>query len=147
MKKILIISTVIVLMTACTDSGEKENNAVEKSADTTESSSPVDYQHVISAAYLGVTPCADCDGIETRVTLFADTSFQLVMNYLGKNPKDTAGLNVAEQGKFKMINDTIQFDGIKSKFIKNDTALIQLDSDGKIITGASAEKYILKKQK
>ncbi|MET0243439.1 MAG: copper resistance protein NlpE [Flavitalea sp.] len=147
MKKLLIISTAIVLFTACTESGEKENNATEQSADTTPKSSPVDYQHVISAAYMGVTPCADCDGIETRVTLFADTSFQLVMNYLGKNPKDTAGLNVSEQGKFKMINDTLQFEGIKSKFIKNDTALIQLDSDGKIITGPLADKFILKKQK
>ncbi|RYZ23548.1 MAG: copper resistance protein NlpE, partial [Sphingobacteriales bacterium] len=117
------------------------------SGDTTTKSAPVEYQPVISAAYMGVVPCADCDGIETRVTLFADEKFEFVNNYLGKNPKDTAGLNSIKTGKFMMHNDTLHLEGVLVRFIQNDSALIQLDQQGKKIQGKLAEKYFLKKLK
>jgi len=146
MRKILVITTV-VFMSACGNSGEEENNTVAPSGDTTKQSVQVEYQPVIAASYMGIVPCADCEGIQTEVTLYADTTYKLVTNYLGKNPKDTAGLNSDKKGKFMMHNDTVHLEGDGSKFLKNDTALIQLDGSGKVITGKLADKFILKKVK
>ena len=146
MRKILVVASV-VFMSACGNSGEGENNTAGPSGDTAEQSVPVEYQPVIAASYMGVVPCADCEGIHTEVTLYADTTYKFVTNYLGKNPKDTAGLNTNKKGKFMMHNDTVHLEGDGSKFLKNDTALIQLDGSGKVITGKLAEKFILKKVK
>jgi uncharacterized lipoprotein NlpE involved in copper resistance len=145
-KKILVITSVVFL-SACGNSGENENGTAVSSGDTTRQSVPVEYQPVIAASYMGVVPCADCEGIQTEVTLYADTTYKLVTNYLGKNPKDTAGLNSNKTGKFMMHNDTVHLEGDGSKFLKNDTALIQLDESGKVITGKLADKFILKKVK
>jgi len=146
MRKILVIASV-VFMSACGNSGEGENNTAVPSGDTTKQSVSVEYQPVIAASYMGIVPCADCEGIQTEVTLYADTTYLLVTNYLGKNPKDTAGLNTNKKGKFMTHNDTVHLGGDGSKFLKNDTALIQLDGSGKVITGKLADKFILKKVK
>jgi uncharacterized lipoprotein NlpE involved in copper resistance len=146
MKKIIGLFIVTAMFAACSESGENED-ANTAGADSVADAMPVVYQPVIEASYNGVVPCADCDGIETVVTLFADTSYKLINNYLGKNPNDTAGLNVAKTGKYMMHNDTVHLEGVDFRFVKNDTALIQLDPAGKMITGKLAEKYILKKAK
>ena len=145
MKKFLGAIAVAIIFVSCGESGEQENNTSVASSDTTGEARVVGYQPVIAGTYLGIVPCADCEGIETRVTLFADTSYQLVMTYLGKGPKDTAGLNQQKSGKYMMVNDTMQFEGHEIKFLKTDTALIQLDLAGKLITGKLADKYVLKK--
>ena len=148
MKKIAGIISMALLMSACGDSGEKENNAIVTPApDTPAAQPPVEYKRAITAAYMGVIPCADCDGVETTVTLFADTTFELHSTYLGKNPKDTAGLNAAINGKFMMHGDTVHLAGVESRYLKTDTELFQLDKTGKVMTGNKAEKYVLKKVK
>ncbi|RZL04889.1 MAG: hypothetical protein EOO89_27475 [Pedobacter sp.] len=147
MKKIFGVAASAMILWACGNSGEEENNAPIPSGDTTTKSAPVEYKPVVAAAFMGVVPCADCDGIETRVTLFADTSYEFVNNYLGKNPTDTAGLNSTKKGKFMMHNDTLHLEGIPTRFIQNDTALIQLDPSGKKMQGKLADKYFLKKLK
>jgi uncharacterized lipoprotein NlpE involved in copper resistance len=149
MKRLNILSAALVAVAAvaCGDSGESENNAVVLPQDSTGTATDVQYQRVISAAYVGVIPCADCDGINTELTLFADTSYQLVTEYLGKNPKDTAGLNATDTGRYMMHNDTLHLVGAEAKYLKTDTALIQLDKSGTVTKGKQAEKYVLKKVK
>lgn len=147
-KKIIGIASLALVMTACGDSAEKENNATEIPVpDTPATQPPVEYQRVITAAYAGLIPCADCDGVETNVTLFSDTTFELRIAYIGKNPKDTAGLNKTINGKFMMHSDTVHLEGAESRYLKSDTALFQLDKTGRIMTGKKAEKYVLKKVK
>ena len=148
MRKVVGIVSLALIMTACGDSAEQEDNAtVVPAAETPAAQTPVQYQKVITAAYAGVIPCADCDGVETTVTLFADTSFEYHSSYIGKNPKDTAGLNATIKGKFMMHSDTVHLEGVQSRYLKTDTALFQLDKTGKIMTGKKAEKYVLKKVK
>jgi uncharacterized lipoprotein NlpE involved in copper resistance len=148
MKKILGVLSMALIMGSCGDSGEQENNAsVVPAPDTSAAQSPVEYKKVITAAYSGVIPCADCDGVETNLTLFADTTFELRTTYIGKNPKDTAGLNSAINGRFMMHSDTVHLEGAESRYLKTDAALFQLDKTGKIMTGKKAEKYELKKVK
>jgi uncharacterized lipoprotein NlpE involved in copper resistance len=148
MKKIVGFVGIALIMASCGDSAEKENNApLVPAADTPAAQPPVQYQRVITAAYTGVLPCADCEGVETTVTLFADTTFTYHSTYLGKNPKDTAGLNATINGKFMMHSDTVHLEGVQSRYLKTDMALFQLDKSGRIMTGKKAEKYELKKVK
>ncbi|HTE25940.1 copper resistance protein NlpE [Flavitalea sp.] len=148
MKKIVVIVSLALIMTACGDSAEKENNATVIPVPDTPAAQPsVQYQRIITAAYAGMIPCEDCDAVETTVTLFADTTFELRIAYIGKNPKDTAGLNKTISGKFMMHSDTVHLEGAESRYLKSDTALFQLDKTGRIMTGKKAEKYVLKKVK
>ena len=147
MKIIAAIITATVFIYSCGNAGEEEKSAAVPAEDTTAVSSPIQYREVIAEAYMGVVPCADCEGIKTEVTLYADTTFQLVTNYLGKNPKDTAGLNITKRGRYTMNNDTLRLDEDRFRFLKNDTSLVQLDGSGKIITGKLADRFILKKVK
>jgi uncharacterized lipoprotein NlpE involved in copper resistance len=144
MKKLIGFISAAVMIVSCADSGEQEN-AVNIPAQDTQKVAAVRYTDVIAGSFSGVVPCSDCEGIDVSVTLFADSSFQLVKKYLGKNPKDTAGLNENKTGKFMMHNDTLHLAGTDSKFIKTDTALIQLDKEGKVFTGKTAQKYVLRK--
>jgi len=148
MKRIFGALSLAILVISCGESGEKENNAtVIPVADTSKPQTDVEYIPVIVNGYAGVVPCADCDGVETSLTLYADTTYQLRVNYIGKNPKDTAGLNKTTAGRFMMHNDTVHLEGDEYRYLKTDTALIQLDKSGKYLTGKKAAKYVLKKLK
>lgn len=99
-----------------------------------------------SGIYSGVIPCADCVGIETEVILNEDMTFIKRTKYLGKGDQrifeekgtfvwDKTGSIVSLNG----INET----PIQYKVVEN--GLIQLDLEGKVITGSLANNYILKK--
>jgi len=148
MVRMLGAAVLALLITACGDSGEKENNAtVIPAGDTAKPQTPVEYMPVIVNGYAGVVPCDDCDGVETSLSLYADTTYQLKTAFIGKNPKDTAGLNQSKSGSFMMHNDTVHLEGVDIRYLKTDTALIQLDKSGKYMTGKKAVKYVLKKVK
>ncbi len=95
--------------------------------------------------YKGTMPCADCQGIETSLTLNKDGSYVLTTKYLGKSD-----LVNEKTGKFTWNNagSTITLDGISNspnQFLVGENVLFQLDMSGKRITGDLAEKYQLKK--
>jgi uncharacterized lipoprotein NlpE involved in copper resistance len=96
--------------------------------------------------YKGVTPCADCEGIETSLTLSKDNSYVLTTKYLGKSTKTKE-----MKGTFTWNTEgnTITLNAITdgpNQFFVGENQLTQLDLSGKKITGALAEKYILRKQ-
>ncbi len=96
--------------------------------------------------YKGVTPCADCEGIETSLTLSKDNTYVLTTKYLGKSAKTKE-----MKGTFTWNTEgnTITLSTITNgpnQFFVGENQLTQLDMSGKKITGALAEKYILKKQ-
>lgn len=95
--------------------------------------------------YNGTMPCADCQGIETSLTLNKDGSYVLKTKYLGKS--DVVN---EKTGKFtwNTAGSTITLDGISNapnQFLVGENVLFQLDMSGKRITGDLAEKYQLKK--
>lgn len=95
--------------------------------------------------YKGVTPCADCEGIETKLTLEMDSSFVLSQKYLGKGD-DAIAIRV---GKYQWIdNGIIELVGISDgagRFKVGEGRIWQLDTKGKVIEGMLADKYVLKK--
>ncbi|HEY4539258.1 MAG TPA: copper resistance protein NlpE [Faecalibacter sp.] len=98
-----------------------------------------------NGTYHGTLPCADCEGIHTIVELHQDETFKLTQEYLNKNTKSE------ETGTFKWSVDggSISFhtkDNSKFSYKVGEGQLIQLDQEGKEITGALAKNYILKKK-
>jgi heat shock protein HslJ len=90
--------------------------------------------------YYTVLPCADCEGIESTLTLNKDLTYRLVNNYLGK---DGAKPNIAT-GTFKWSKDGGRIslsDRTPSDLIVGENQLFQLDIKGKMITGDLADKY------
>ena len=101
--------------------------------------------------YFGVIPCADCTGIETEIDLKSDHTYLVHSIYLGRKSTGPGSNEISETGTWMLHgNDTIHLADRKnapSMYVRTDTSLIQLDMEGKRITGKLAEKYILKKSK
>jgi uncharacterized lipoprotein NlpE involved in copper resistance len=97
--------------------------------------------------YTGIVPCADCEGIETTITIKKDLSYTVQTKYLGK--KDAA---LSERkGLFSWNKDgnKITLSDIKNtpaQYLVGENKLIQLDMQGNRITGESAGKYELIKK-
>lgn len=95
--------------------------------------------------YEGVLPCADCEGIRTRLTLGADLSYSLSLEYLDRNP-----IAFVDSGRFVWTEDGGRIvldsgeDGPNSWLVGEDR-LYQLDMEGQRISGALADNYILHK--
>ncbi|MDR0659901.1 MAG: copper resistance protein NlpE [Prevotellaceae bacterium] len=96
--------------------------------------------------YEGVVPCADCSGIDTKLTLNSDYTYSMTATYQGKGD----GNVFKRTGKWK-INEsldvvTLDFDKpqdlTKYKIVDNNT-LQMLDKEGKEIT--SSHNYFLTK--
>lgn len=95
--------------------------------------------------YTGVVPCADCEGIETSISLSPDLKFVFKTRYLGKDDRvfEREGtFTWNEQG------NAITLKGIPDgpdRYQVGENILVQLDKAGNRITGDLAAKYILRK--
>jgi uncharacterized lipoprotein NlpE involved in copper resistance len=95
--------------------------------------------------YRGTVPCADCEGIETSITLNHDLTYTVKTKYLGKDEKvfeqrGTFAWN--EAGSAIVLDDA---SGDPNRYLVGENALFQLDGEGNRITGDLAEKYVLRK--
>ena len=98
-----------------------------------------------AGTYTGVVPCADCEGIETSITLGSDARYLVKTKYLGR------GDQVFERrGTFTWneAGNTIQLQGMADgpgRYLVGENALIQLDKQAQPITGDLALRYVLSK--
>ncbi|PTD24253.1 META domain-containing protein [Sphingomonas fennica] len=97
-----------------------------------------------AGAYRGVLPCADCEGIETVVTLGQDGRFREEVKYLGKGD----GKVLTREGAFQW-NDagnvvTLEGDG-PARYFVGENRITRLARDGSRITGGLADRYGLEK--
>lgn len=153
MKKVVIaVSLVFLSLISCQKQAEKDG----KSDDTTtvvndSASSTVSDEHNSQNSldylgmYKGVLPCADCNGISTNIILNKDLSYEIITVYLGKREKIHR-----EKGTFTWNKEgnTIILNEIKNapnQYFVGENTLIQLDMEGKRITGELANKYVLVK--
>lgn len=97
-----------------------------------------------AGTYTGVIPCADCNGIETRITLHENGSYRMIQVY-----RDKEGV-FETKGNFKwneagsMIS-LFEDDRLVNHFFVGEDKLIQRDMDGNEITGQLQQEYILVK--
>ncbi|MFV0595808.1 copper resistance protein NlpE [Shewanella sp.] len=137
----ITLALLALMMTAC---GEPANTANKNGVAQTNISLGDNSQNALDwpGEYVGVLPCASCEGIETTLTLQADNSFQLKSIYLGK---DESIFKVV--GKFdwdKSGSKITLSDG--SKYHVGENQLFMLDMEGNRVSGELAEHYILKKK-
>lgn len=99
--------------------------------------------------YAGELPCADCEAIETEISLTTDRKYVLHTIYKGRKAKGPGSNEFSEEGTWMLHGtDTIHLQGQKdgpSMYIRTDSSLIQLDMKGQRITGKLAGRYELKK--
>lgn len=95
--------------------------------------------------YRGVLPCADCEGIETEVTIRHDGWSHVRSTYLGRSDKA-----FSREGRFTWDADgrsiVISLDnGTLFRYLVGENQLVMLDSEGRRIAGQLAERYTLRK--
>lgn len=93
--------------------------------------------------YTGVTPCADCEGIYTRLELIDSITFIKSSKYLGKSSRA-----FLDMGQWTIENDSIVSTiahGSSQRYLHDGTGLIMLNQEGKRIKGPLANYYKLTK--
>lgn len=97
-----------------------------------------------AGTYKGVLPCADCQGIETTLTLNKDYTYLLQRKYLGKNIKAST-----KRGSFRFdANGSVaKLAGVEGadQFFVSEGYVSQLGLDGRPILGALARQYQMTK--
>jgi uncharacterized lipoprotein NlpE involved in copper resistance len=148
--KIIIITCISCLFFNCKKEVKIENekqdtlkttvNAIAK--DNHNSQNALDWYGV----YKGTTPCADCEGILTEITLNKDLTFIIKTKYLGKENQtffEKKGTFVWDsKGLIISLNE---LKGSPNQYKVSENKLTQLDMEGKEISGTLADKYVLKK--
>lgn len=93
--------------------------------------------------YTGTFPAADCPGIEMRLVLKADGTYDLHMKYIDRDAE------FDERGAYKVRGNLLSLtpeDGEGIAYYKvEENRLRRLDADKQPVTGALAENYVLKK--
>jgi heat shock protein HslJ/uncharacterized lipoprotein NlpE involved in copper resistance len=124
---------------ACKPTGNTKSSSTDTVHVGDNSETSVDWPGV----YTGIMPCADCAGIQTTITLNSFKTYKLKEEYLGKE-------NAVHEfsGSFSWENNgsVIVLENLNERpvrYIVGDRLLIQLDMDGKKITGALKDNYVL----
>lgn len=97
-----------------------------------------------SGSYQGVTPCADCPGIRTRLSLLQDGRYVLQTQYLDRQarPRTVRGsFTWSENGSSVKLDAA----GDGQQFLVGEDRLIMLYQDGSRPSGALADHYVLKR--
>ena len=138
---VLSIACLSFALTACKSCGSSDQNQVTTD-DTPQTC--LDW----AGTYFGVLPCADCTGIETKISLNMDNTYQVSWKYLEKNEElyvnegtfvwDSTGSIIT------LENMNVEKEPTMYKVCEN--YLLQLDLAGNVITGDLADKYILNKE-
>lgn len=93
--------------------------------------------------YNGVLPCADCQGIQTRITLLKDNTFTKAVKYLGKENRARFSRGTIQWDNQGSIITLADHQGKTGRYKVGENILFHLDRDGNMITGDSAQKYQL----
>ena len=145
MMKIVISQLAILMLLLTTSCNSKKNNTEASSDENLEIQMSESSKDALDwdGTYEGVLPCADCEGIETSITLNKDLTYTIKDNYLGK--KDGV---FESKGTFKWSDDGQKItlsEADRHPFFVGENALTQLDDSGNIIEGDLASLYILNK--
>ena len=144
MKSRILILAAAALLAACGGNTQKKAAAggaetVAEAPDMHTAETSLDYQ----GTYTGTFPAADCPGIDPRLVLKKDGTFDLHMKYLERDSEfeDKGGYSV----KGNLLTLTPE-NGEGIEYYKvEENRLRRLDADKQPITGPLAENYVLKK--
>jgi len=148
MKKFVSILSIICLvfvLNACKSDGKKQTDegVAVQIATGDNSRTSVDWE----GTYFGVVPCADCPGIETRITLNNDETYHIGWEY---QDKDDEVFQLSGTFQWDADGGIITLGGLDEALFPNryrvgENRLFQLDKEGNVVTGDLATNYILNK--
>ncbi len=149
MKQLIFIVAMAVLLIGCSGNSSESESTVTDSLTTAPPATADNSKTSLDWAgiYKGTIPCADCEGIETTISIGTDSSYTLTLNYLGK--KNAAVFERKGNFSWNDAGTTIILSGISdgpSQYLVGENKLIQLDLSGNRITGNLADNYVLLKQ-
>jgi copper homeostasis protein (lipoprotein) len=148
--KMLIVSITFAFFSySCTFNSSPEKREASTPAhpqslayDTHSSKNSLDWPGV----YQGTLPCADCEGIETRIVLNRDGTFQRSLKYLSREDKD-----FSDEGEFVWDETgsriTLKAENGDQQYQVGENLLFHLDQEGNRITGDLADMYNLFKNR
>lgn len=101
--------------------------------------------------YFGTLPCADCEGIETTITIGEDGSYTKKMEYLTNKDgekvfTDEGMIQWDELGADITLISSLDVSDTPEMYKVGENRLFALDINGERITGDLEEFYILEKQ-
>ncbi len=140
LKNIGLLLSTSAFYFGCISSSVKTEQLTDKETANTES---INQAPLTEATFFGITPCPDCRGIKTNVSLAKDFSYEISYDFLGKET-DT----VFETGTWKLNKNVITLtseDGSIKNYIASDKELIILNKEGRKYSADLAPKYILKR--
>lgn len=149
MRKLFIITIAAATMMSC---GGKQQSGEEK-ADVNEFSNiaaNMDKEHNaklsldVDGIYGGIIPSAGGEGVDVTITLSGD-KYTKKITYIGKKDSttETKGSFTWDEGG-NII--TLSGEEAPNKYFVSENVLIQLDIQGKRVTGALADNYKLTKE-
>jgi copper homeostasis protein (lipoprotein) len=124
---------VLTALAGCSVPSEQVSNADN-------SRNALDWQ----GTYVGIVPCADCEGIRTRVELRGDGTFSRSLTYLGKDerPLEDRGTFTWDAGGSRIALGNASG---AQRYQVGENVLFHLDRDGQRITPDRASLYRLEK--
>jgi heat shock protein HslJ len=136
---VIVFAVLAVFLSGCASASTP--SLVQRTATQHNSANSLDWD----GSYAGVIPCADCEGIEISVMLNKDLSYVVKTKYMGKENRV-----FQQQGNFTWNEEgnVIHLQGIPQgpdRYFVGENQLIQLDKQGKKITGNLAAMYVLHK--
>lgn len=98
-----------------------------------------------NGTYTGILPCADCEGIETILTIRTDSTYTRKNRYLGT--KDESWLEISGNYTWDEAGFIITLNNLNppNQYFISENRIFHLDIKGERITGRLAEHYILRK--
>lgn len=137
---ITIVLFAIILSSCDTKKNVSEEKNKETVIDMHNSMNSLDW----NGTYQAILPCADCEGINTVLTLNEDLTYSKNSKYLGEDDavfQDKGSFSWDETGQIITLNNDD-----KNQYFIGENRIWMLDRDSKKITGSLAEHYILNKQ-
>ncbi|MFO8145882.1 MAG: copper resistance protein NlpE [Bacteroidota bacterium] len=157
MKSILFI-LVLFCVLSCKDEKEAsetiENTAKTESEIASEKTPDIIDGHTSEnsldweGAYSGVLPCADCEGIDARLILREDQTYQLKLRYLGIPEKESQDFISEGEFSWEDNGNNILLEDEKvdfQKFKVGELFLLPLDINGNKIKGVPGNNFKLLK--
>jgi len=151
--QITCLSLIMALIIGCKDDSKKpqgpqDRETVPEAITDTVADTAHNSQNSLDWAgtYSGVTPCADCPGMKTDITLGSDNTYSLQEQYLEKEKTPRSF-----KGSFTWDNEksviTLDAEGDHHKFKVMEGSLRILDKFGDEKQGGKPEDFVLPKVK
>ncbi|AXY03440.1 copper resistance protein NlpE [Vibrio alfacsensis] len=166
-KTLLALTSAVFILAGCQDEKPTDTTVIDapQATETQESVdvTPIEDEQVITTetfvdtahnsknaldwngTYQGLLPCADCEGIETTLTLNTDGSYTLKQVYKGKEDGE-----FSSNGQFtwNTAGSTITLvdESAPNQYFVGENILMKLDMNGEKATGDLASFYNLSKQ-